>query len=746
MKTIVINTSEEARKTGLYDLFKAPFDEDALLWYEISLDKIAEMPEIIKQRLIMDTDVVDRDYHLIVLVDLNKFPFGNGKEALDMYKALVSQYMCVMVVNKLHKQYNLAPKGASVYYIDSAKKEGGFDLSKLPANTEEQMKAENELARIAEERASHPSKDKEGNLCDDGHCERVTASRTVEQKRLMELFSWTEDSYEDWTLKISVTEDLSIDFSETFETIRLSVEKSVESADRLGIILSEVMRYMSAASGDWRKTAVVVNPGLVKGVCEVCSISCTIKRDNEQSKVEGYFGIFANIFTCIRDEKLNPVFEEYDKDEIRELLVNALKKYKYFMSDERIKLKFEYIGVLFKVKERIYKKRKEASRNVNGNDNDIFSGDDSAAVADHIMSNTSEASGTVGEEELKNVNKHRLFGLDKTFYTLLEEVFAGHDPDVIRSQNSMLVKNCLARLWKWRDKQTEESFRATVKREVAEYCSESGKDALISGDGDELVDDNNIEMALNVDECENEYTDLINKITGAQHLLASNENVLLEAKNLIVKYTDLMRKSRFYLIAAVGAVLAVAAAVLPFVYVMHYSASETLVHKGLYAIYLTLFIALYMLGSSIYLAKIAKKKRAIIDELNELKKLSEEERRASIIALHQFYTDTVINAENHWLFWKEIFRRKRENERKGAMRNSHKMNLQKLINIVGGFMTMLKLGINTDQCEADEEDIKEYTKKNLELRGEETFYTEGNRRIYSFLPVVDNDGEGGEAR
>lgn len=745
MKTIVINTSEEARKTGLYDLFKAPFDEKALLWYETELSRLGEMPDIIHQRLIMDTDVVDRDYHLIVLVDLNKFPFGNDKEAVSLYKALVSQFVCVMIVNKLHNEYNLASMGAAIYYIDSAKKEGGFSLSNLAANTAEQQRIENEAARIADKKLGHPSRDENGNLCDNDECVRAISVRDEKQKRIMELFSWTEDSCDNWCMRVSVTEEQFLDFSETFATIKEEAVKAEENADRLGIILGDIMPFLAPLKGEWEESAFVKNASLVKGFCDVCSISCTIKRDNEQSKVEGYFGIFANIFTCIRDEKLNPVFEEYNKDDIKELLVSALKKYKYFMSDSRIKLKFEPIAAMFDAKDSIEKARMDASKVAGGGK--YFDNDDSETVADMIMRNTYGLGGEIGKEELAKVNKHKLFGLDKVFYTILGEVFDGHDPDVVRKQNSELVEECLGRLWKWRDKQTEENFRVTVNEEVRKHLEKPGNEAAISGDETELVDDNNIAIALELDKCEEEYTELIDKITGAQHVLAANENVLLEAKNLIVKYGELMRKGRFYMIAAVGAVLAVAAMVLPFVYVMHCSASETLVHKGLYAVYLVLFIALYMLGSSLYLAKIARKKRDVIAELRELKEISEKERRASIIALHKFYTETIIEAETHWLFWKEVFRRKRENARKGAMRNSHKMNLQKLINLVGGFMTMLKLGINTDQCEATKEDIEKYKKQALELCGEETFYTEGNRRVYSFLPIFDNtEGEGGEAK
>ena len=63
MRTVVINTSKEAKKSKLNILFKAPFDQTSLLWIDRKLDALGECAdEALRVALATYVDyVVDRN-------------------------------------------------------------------------------------------------------------------------------------------------------------------------------------------------------------------------------------------------------------------------------------------------------------------------------------------------------------------------------------------------------------------------------------------------------------------------------------------------------------------------------------------------------------------------------------------------------------------------------------------------------------------------------------------------------------
>ncbi|MBE6688494.1 MAG: hypothetical protein E7588_04335 [Ruminococcaceae bacterium] len=726
MRTIVINTSREAMNTRLDILFKAPFDQNSLLWYNIGLSELQNAACEIKQALITDTDTVDRDYNLIVLVDLYNFPHGNEKDAVSIYKALITRYVGITLVNRLYGEFDLIPSGTSVYFADSAELENDWSAEKLAANPVEQKRIEAaETSRVQEKTLKRSTDDLED---DDFSVTVDKTGRDNTQKLIMKLFGWTEDiSAQDfkWQLNTSITEEQYLDLTDTFKVTADSISKSDKSAKVLDIALESVTGILSdRVNGEWNTPAVSAKlPEFSGRGYVIYALTCRFERDNEQSLIESYFNIFANIFSCVQNQKLNSSVKKYNSKQIRAILTDALKKYRHFSDERNIEVDFEPVSKVFEKREEIYKKRRETAKEYDSE----FRNKTPEEVADIIMSEKHGSS-----EHAEDFPTYKMRGIDKEFYTLVADIFDNYDTEIINEQNNRIVKTCLKGLWSWRDKQTGEDFKRVV-------------DAVVPRNSHDEDGSASADIALMEEQYEREYTNLINSVTETEHKLAANRNILLETKDLIIKYSDLMRKGRNYLICTVGAVVAVCAAALPYIYVQAHSINENFVHRILYILFTAGFAVLYGTASGIYIGKINKEKRVLKDSLEELKKKSEEERRSSIAALYTFYSRTVVETENHCLLWREISRRQKENSRKCIKRNNHKKRLEKLAGAVERFMTMLKISVDDEEYYVTGDDRKRYEADGLSLNAGESFYSNPNYKVYSVLPVnTDNSDEKGE--
>lgn len=723
MRTIVINTSKEAINTKLDVLFKAPFDQSNLLWYDSNLTNLDAVAQKIKQTLINDADTVDRDYNMIVLVDLYDFPHGNEMDTTKLYKALLIRYIGVMLVNKLHSEFNLTPMGVSVYFVDSAKYQNYFSLETLTSNPLEQERIANEALSGKENLQIETNAG--GDLVDNVPMvkKKSHVDRSREERLIMELFSWTEETNQDafqWMLKASISEEIYLDFSKTFEEAAVSIQNSHKSAKVLEIALESVVAILSdIEEGNWNEIAVARLPVITSKDYSIYSLTCACKRDNEQSLVESYFSVFANIFSCVQSGQLHKTLTLYEKDSIKQLLIDALKKYQYFSDEKNIDVDFEAIGPIFELRERVYKSRRENAQKQNA-----YKDKTAEEVADIIMqtTNTNDSTNEVVSGGAK------LHGLDRAFYTLVDEVFANYDPEKVKKQNDTIVKSCLKGLWNWRDEQTSEAF----KKEVELVLTNAGKNGEKAGT-QTASEASRADIAFIKEEYEREYTELINAVTEAEHKLVENQNILLETKDLILKYGDLMRKGKWYLISFIGAIIAVITSVFPYIYMQSYSTNETVIHRVLYGLFIVGFVLLYSVASGIYIGKINKKKRLLKEELEQLKVKSEEERRASIAALYTYYTQTIIDTESHCLLWRELLRRDRENSKKGIKRNNHKKRLEMLAGAVKRFMTMLKFSVEDEACENTAADEKKYEELGLRLNSDASFYSADNQKVYSIL-------------
>ena len=736
MRTIVINTSKEAISSRLDLLFKAPFDRSSLLWFDIELCEISASALEIKQALITDTDTVDRDYNLIVLVDLYKFPHSNEKDAVSLYKALITRYVGVMLVNKLHADLDLIPKETSVYFADSAELENNWSTEKLANNPKELEKLENDES-LESRMGSKINSD--GDIEDENYLvsEENEPERDSVQKLIMELFCWREDMTPNeflWKLKSSIAEDEYIDLTDTFRVTADSIKHSHETAKVLDIAIESVVSILADREGrDWsEKTVKAKVPEVLNRNYEICAITCLFRRDNEQSLIESYFNLFANIFTCVRNKKLSDSIESYDRSRIVEIFRDALKKYRYFSDPDNITVDFEPISNIFDEWNSISNERKKNAAEYNRE----YKGKKPEEVADEIMADKrrfSDADPKDSEAE-EIVSKKKMRGIDRAFYETVSDIFDNYDTEIIKAQNNRLVKTCLKCLWNWRDEQTNEDFIRDIKERFKKNNDGTRYDQnYVSAD-----------MAFMKEDYEREYTKLINTITETEHKLAVNHDILLETKELMVKYSDLMRKGKNYLICTVGAAVAVIASAFPYIYISSHSINENILHLVLYILFTAGFIALYTAASGIYMKKINKEKRILTDALSELKKKSEEERRESIVALYTFYSDTVVKAETLYLLWQEVERREKENSRKFIKLNNHRKRLEKLTESVKRFMTTLKMEVTDSDYTATSEDVKLYGEEGLMLDASKSFYDDTNCKIYSILPIIDgsiNDNE-----
>ncbi len=713
MRTIVINTSKEAINTKLDVLFKAPFDQSSLLWYKSELVKIGEVAESIKQTIINDNDTVDRDYNLIVLVDLYAFPRGNEQNATRLYKALLTRHIGATLLKRLKDEFSLLPLGTSVYFADSVQKVSDWNIEKLAdENPIEQQKKINEA--LLEEEKLRKSVSKSGDLSDEAPVKtKKAASRSIEQRLIMELFSWTEEIDKEsftWGLRSSVGSDESIDLSVVFDGTASDIKKSHKSAKVLELALEAVEDVIAAESGEWDSAASITLPFL--NGYRMNSITVSFERDNEQTLIEGFFNVFANIFTCVQTKRLSAKVEIYSMEKIKEMLLYALKKYKYFSDEANITVEFEPIARIFDIRESIFKARRDTAHH-----NNKYKDKTPLEVADEIMAET--------VAEKKAAVTAKMHGIDREFHALVEDIFNNYDSELIKEQNSRIVKDCLTGLWSWRDKQSCDDFKYTVDNEL--------KKALSKETGSENKTNVRETVAFIEEQYEKEYTELVNDVTEAEHRLSANKNILLEAKDLVLKYGDLMRKGKWYLISFIGALIAIAVSILPYIYVEYYSGNENLVFNIMYLLFTAGFACLYGISAAVYTAKINIKKRKLKDQLEELKLKSESERRESIAALYKYYSETVIETESHCLLWREIIRRDRKNSKKGIKRNNHIKHLEFLIGAVQRFMTMLKFDYRDEACKITDADIKKFEKEGLFLNGEESFHSQNNQRVYSVL-------------
>ncbi len=717
MKTIVINTSKEAKKTKLDILFNAPFDHSCLIWYDREISKISEATCEIKQALITDTDTVDRDYNIIVLVDLYEFPRGNERDAVEFYKALMTQYVGVMLVDKLRKDFNLLPQGVSIYFAESSKHSTDLDLDKLDDNAYVQQKKQIEAYIAEKEREeSVMEDDPEGDLVET--IDIVTAlpikEKNPRERLLMELFSWSADIKKtdfEWKLKVSLSDDSYIDFFEVFKDVAISIEKSQENPNLLDLAVSHVLSTMEASNGSWDSVAEKDLPYISN--YSVRSLTCRFERDNEQNLTEGFFNVYVNIFMCVQKRELLDTVAYYSSEQIKDLLINALKKYKYFSDEKNIPLKFEPISFIFENRSSVFKKHKKKAL-----EKSVYKDTLPEKVAEEIMTSSNKQR-SVSPAETTGMHDN-----DKAFYELVGKIFDNYDSEVIQYQNSLIIKNCLVNLWDWKNSNGNDDFRrivdSVVKSEIESKKTEEEKT------GDEALTRDAIEFITA--EHEKEYSRLINDITDVEHHLSSNKNILNETKEIMVKYSDLMRKGKFYLVSFIGAITAVIASVLPYIYINVYALDKSSVSYAMCLLFTAGFAFLYALASGIYVLYIARKKALLKSELELLKAKSEQDRKERIIALYNYYSNTVVEANSHYLLWNEILRRDSENARKGIKRNAHISRFSKLVAEVERYLTMLKIDIKDIDCCSD------FECENIELNSEEPFHSDNNRKVYSILP------------
>ena len=148
-----------------------------------------------------------------------------------------------------------------------------------------------------------------------------------------------------------------------------------------------------------------------------------------------------------------------------------------------------------------------------------------------------------------------------------------------------------------------------------------------------------------------------------------------------------------------------------------------------------LCVGLYAVASAIYTVRINRKKRELVDAMQQLLERSEGERKASIMALHHYYNETVVYAESYCLLWREILRRDRENAKKGIKRNYHIKRMKSLAAEVDRCITLLKLSVTARQRSLTAEDEAAFA--GLKLDGEASCYDPVNKEAYCFLPFEE---------
>ncbi len=727
MKTIVINTSKEAKRTKLDVLFNAPFGKDELLWYESDLSAIGEVAGRIKDDLIREVDIVDKDYRLAVLVDVYMFPNGNEIHAARLYKALMARYIGMMLVRKLDTAYSLCPLSTSVYFADSARFARDVDLSSMAENAIEQENARNRAMDALHK--SVGTSDDDGNLVENEVAAptKKRKERSFNERMIMELFGWNEEQGKDdfpFLLKVG---DETLDFSESFAGASESIRHSHKTAKVLDLALTEVKEIADCKDTAWDAVRTIEIKAMRNGT--ICCLTHNFSRDNEQVWLEGFFNIFANIFSCVGSKAQAQTFTQYDREHIEGMLTDALHKYIHFSDEKHISATFEPV-------ESVWQRRTDITTEyiANARRDAKIPSEDAQMKAEQILADTVA-------KARRYAPSRRMRGLDGAFYSLVDDVFANYDPDIIREQNAMIVKECLSALWKWRDQDgadhLERTVRAVVKptADSVEPDPEKERETLMHIQG----------------EYEQEHATMIRTITEVEHRLQGNKNILLETKDMIICYTDLMRKGKKRLIAFVGAIIALVITIAPFVCLQLFPADEkiipTVVGLGLAAG----FSALYAVASGVYLAQIVRQKHELIRELEAIKKKSEADRLHSIRSLYTYYTDTVLQAESLRMLWSTVLDNNQKNAVECIKRNNHIRRLTRLTKLVKDFCTMLKLKVDEESDDVEERDERHRADKGrlaeLCLIASESFYSPSNQKIYSVLPAEEEqtdiqDGEG----
>ena len=720
MRTIVINTSKEAQNTKLASLFSTPFDRSSLIWLESNLPDLGGNAQVIRQNLLEHADTVDRDYQLIVLVDLYPFPCGNYRDAIEMYKKLLSRYVTGGLISILETRLSLAPRGVSIYFVDSAKSELGLELPSMPQNPVVEAEQRKEKEKEEEERAAARvgKKDKDGNLSDEG-CLAPEGKKkdplSPDDKLLIKLFGWElaeKTPQFSWKLKASVLADEYLDFTEIFKETSSAIAASHETADKLGIALREVLQSlnMPTETGDNR--------------IPVHILTCKVNRDNQQSKLEGFFRVFANIFTCVQENCLYDTQTEFDSEQIKGLLLTALKKYCYFSREENIDVTFEPLVALFDIREKIYERMIEEAAEISE-----YKGKTKEEVAERVMKDTTgkASSGQQTPEEEQPIPS-KLTGIDRQFYELAEEIFRNYDADTIRQQNNTIIKKCLKGLWNWRSRRTSIDFQAMAQNAEKTVSSSKTEGQSASSQRDDLETIR--------EDYEKARDEMIDQVTEAEHKLAGNQDILLETRDLVLQYSHWMRKGRIYMISVLGAIFTVIASVWPFFYTQWCLGGSGILLLINGALGLGAAAFLYAIAASTYVSYIHRKKMVLLGEIGGLKDQSEKERLESLEALYLYYSRTLVKAETLCLLWREIQRRDQQNAQESIQRNYHINYLKKRADDVKGFITMMKLDTKSSGDTAKE---KDYDPQGLRLNAKGSCYDQDNRCVYSILPDAASD-------
>ena len=728
MRTIVINTSVEAKDTRLNTLFEAPFDKSSLLWFDTKgLSLLKDYPKIIKQELIDNTDMVDKNYNLIVLVDLYPFPRSCEKDVSNIYRGLLTKYIISTLVEPLKSEFEIAPIAAAVFFVDSFKitqKHIDFKSSN-PEQAEEEKRQ-----KIVEQEKNNELvvTNNDGDIIEtDCDLQKTDIKFTNDQKLIAEIFSW-ETPYEKDQIVWNKTLLGDLDFSNIFSDASKSIENSPCHIPVVNLGFEAVENLLGSWDlREYQNTDIkelTVNTNKLNGF-KVSVFSFDIITENKQSIHEGYFNIYVNIFLCIQKKQIINNVVIYDKEQIKDLLFNALKKYMYFSEEKNIEVEREPITELFEARNEIYKKRKEIVFSITHQNN-------IDGIVDEVLKITNKEGALKAEEILPIFRPTKM---DQRFGKIAAEIFNNYNTETIKKQNDTVVRECLKSFWNWRDKKTEESFIEDAK----ECLKEKSLKTAVNNNVNEDTDDNIQAEFLRIsEELDDEYTKLVNDVTEAGHKLVVNENILLYTKKLIIEYMDIAKKGRRYLIAAIGAVIAVFISVFPYISIQSASINENILHKILYIVFTAGFVALYGAAVLTYSSLIAKKKRAIINNLEQCKKNSESDRKESIGLLIKYYKDTIIDAENHYLLKRELSRRNERNCRKLMMRNNHIVRLNFLERRVKNCITALKL----DYEEADIRNAVDTSENfKIKLYAEKSYYDDANKQVYSILDFDDSEDE-----
>ncbi len=731
MRTIIINTTKEANDTGLDFLFKAPFDSKSLLWIDTALACIKDSAESIRETVFTQASLVDRDYKLIVLVNLCSFPRGDEEVAASIYKALLTKYISHELIERL-VELSLVPESISLCYLEPEFKK--------------------------------TSSEDYGVRGEDGRLE------AVEKRTLISLFGWDDTMTRDgirWSLETSFDGSF-IDMRDTFAVYDGQVKNSLADSKQTATDL--IIDYVNSAVGnreDWSGCRdIKLDSFANEQRLDAKFISFKLRTDNEQEYIEGYFSVFASVFKCVEEASTLRGIEALEHESIELLLKRARAKYKHYSEDENIELETEDVRLIVEGREKLKKMFVDDAeelyglKSVDGRDtcdkirNKVASilgikgdgkdksigvdftafktafdsknhkGNAAALIEDYRykIDNDRESGGREGLQD-KHLRKQRLSSsLDKGFKALVEAIYENYDADRIKAQNKKLIDNCYRSFWDSRDKQSH--------RTLIEYIN-GLKPADNSGNHEEQVkqeldDVKNGDLHFYRADKADDYNKLVEEITDVEHKICKNRDVLLETRSLALCYDDLKRRGRLGTLAVVGGLIAIATAILPYILIQGQSINSNIVHLVLYLLFTAGFAALYLIASIIFLNGIIKKKRALMSEAADLFAQSVWDRWESAVAFYTFYAKTTVEAEAHKLIWSEVEERVEKNRRYCAERNNHKIRLGHMIGLVDRFITRLKY--STD------DGAESYSFEGCDkLKGHEAYYTEHNRRIYSIL-------------